>query len=372
MIHAAFMVAMVVLASPATTGPSRPVVAVFPFGGDAAPTLRERTAFAIRAKLDRLDAFTVIDGHRMKELADAVGIDITHEADDRRLLRAAEGETPDVLIWGDLHGGVLRAKVLDLRQAGAAPQYFERRIDRPTDLRFATEAICELVPGVGTFQHPTEEPLREDPSSALAWKQNPNLQPDGSFDRVGDWRALLGPDKYPPPQQRAIPAVDRVAIVPDETGNPRLVLRMGPGVAATYGLACLGGIVPIEPDTRYRLGFRYRSDGPVARVFVKGYTTGADLAGRRAEREVYRRQVPTVGDTKGQWREVVVDLNPQHRTFRVEHLRVDLYVYLSAGVAEFDDVVLKKVGALTRRASDDALDLPVTRPADLGKPPPRP
>lgn len=352
-------------ATAGTDEPRRPVVAVFPFGGDGDATLRERTAFAIRAKLDRLDTFAVIDGYRMKELAESVGPAVTSATDDRVLLRVAEPEKPDVLIWGDLDGGVLRAKVLDLRRPDAAVGWFERRIGRPTDLRFAAEAICELVPGVGTFQHPNEEPLGDDPSSALAWQRNPNLQPDGAFDAVGDWRALLGPEKYAPARQDAMPNVDRVAIVPDETGNPRLVLRMGEGVAATYGLACLGGAVPVEPDTRYRLGFRYRSNGPVARVFVKGYMTGDNLAGQRAEREIYRRQVPTVGDTKGQWRDVVIDLEPQHRAFRVEHLRVDLYVYLVAGVAEFDDVVLKKVGAPTRRASDDALDLPVTRPSEM-------
>lgn len=347
---------------------ARPVVAVFPFGGDAEPALRERATFAIRAKLDRLDAFTVIDGYRMKELSESVGASVTSATDDRVLLRAADSEKPSILVWGDLTGGVLRARVLDLRDAAAAPQSLERRIDKPTDLRFATEAVCELIPGVGRFQHPTEEPLSNDPSSELAWQRNPNLQPDGTFDRVGDWRALLGPEKYPPEQQTKLPGVDRVAIVPDEAGNPRLVLNMGAGTAATYGLACLGGVIPIEPDARYRLAFRYRSDGPVARVFVKGYMTGQDLAGRQAEREIYRRQVPTVGNTGGQWQEVVVDLNPQHRTFRVEHLRVDLYVYLHAGTAEFDDVVLKKVGEPTRRATDDALDLPVTRPAELKKP----
>jgi hypothetical protein len=359
---------VLLLIAPALADEAKPVVAVFPFGGDAEPTLRERTTFAIRAKLDRLDAFTVIDGYRMRELAETLGGPVTSETDDRVLRRAADSEKASILVWGDLTGGVLRTRVLDLRDADASPQSFERRIDKPTDLRFATEAVCELIPGVGRFQHPSEEPLINDPISELAWQRNPNLQPDGDFDQVGDWRALLGPDKYPPPQQPRLPVEDKVAIVPDETGNPRLVLNMGAGTAATYGLACLGGVVPIEPNTRYRLSFRYRSDGPVARVFVKGYTTGENLGGRRAEREVYRRQVPTVGDTKGQWKEVVVDLNPQHRTFRVEHLRVDLYVYLHAGLAEFDDVVLKEVGQPTRRATDDALDLPVTRPGDLTKP----
>jgi hypothetical protein len=346
---------------PVARADEKPVAAVFPVGGDGDAATRERLATSIRAKLDRLGTFRVIDRYTMADLVGDHAIDAS--TDDRTLLAIAGSESPTLLIWGELVGTTFTARVLDRRDPAAAPVPFERAIERPTDVRFAVEQLLESIAGVEAFAHPSEAPLQEDAAAQAAWLANPNLQPDGSFDRVGGWRAILRGEKYPPPFGQGLPQMDRVTIDPDETGNPRLAIRMSLPVAESNGIAVLGDAIAIEPHTRYRLSFRYRSDGPRARVFVKGYTTAGDLRQQQVEREVYRRQVPVVDHTDGKWETVTIDLNPQHVRFAVQTLRVDLYVHLSAGLAEFDDVVLKKVGTPTRQAKDAAIDPPVTRPA---------
>jgi hypothetical protein len=171
---------------------------------------------------------------------------------------------------------------------------------------------------------------------------------NGNFADSKSWQALLGPDVYPPPVEDSLPEEDKVNIyrMPDGKGGVTNVLAMNlsKGVAESYGLACLSDPIVIEPNMRYRLSFRYRSDGPKLHVFVKGYTTGKDIAGKPAEREAYRRQVPPSGSTEGQWKTVVCDLTPANPNFVVEHLRVDLYAYLSPGMVMFDNVQLKAIG----------------------------
>ncbi len=113
-----------------------------------------------------------------------------------------------------------------------------------------------------------------------------------------------------------MPDTDRVEILrrPDGRGGLTNVLAMtlSKAVAESNGLACLSAPVPIRPDGRYRLSFRYRSDGPHLHVFVKGYVPGTDLAGQPNDAQCYELQVPPSGPTGGKWQTVVADLNPQN------------------------------------------------------------
>jgi hypothetical protein len=143
-----------------------------------------------------------------------------------------------------------------------------------------------------------------------------------------------------------------------------LAMNLSRTAAENNGLACLSESIKIEPKTRYRLSFRYKSDGPKLHVFVKGYTMAKNLEGKLVEREIYRRQVPPTGKTNGEWVTIVDELNPQHPAYPVQYLKVDLYAYLHPGMVMFDDVVLKAVGAQTRVAKDKAIKPPATRPRD--------
>jgi hypothetical protein len=346
--------------------PSKPIVAIFPLGGDAKETVRDRAGLALRTKLDRTGKFTVLDGYKMKDLAadgkEGIGFDTL--ADVVKGLAATE--KPGILMWGELRGKTLRIKILDLRRGdGAKPLEITRAINQPADMRFATEQVLQAIKDVKPFAHPNEVAVQHDPKADALWKTNPNLVANGDFSDSGCWHGILKSEYYAVPISEKLPEEDKIVIykMPGEKGgkvNPVLAMNLSRQTAENNGLACLSDGIKIEPKTRYRLSFRYKSDGPALHVFVKGYTKGPNIKGDVADREIYRRQVPPSGATNGKWVEVVDEFNPQHVAFAVQTLKVDLYAYLSPGTVMFDDVVLEAVGEPTREAKDKAIKAPVT------------
>ena len=100
---------------------------------------------------------------------------------------------------------------------------------------------------------------------------------------------------YAVPISEKPPETDKVVIykMPTENGgktNNVLAMNLSRTTAENNGLACLSDAIKMKPKTRYRLSFRYKSDGPVLHVFVKGYTKGPNIKGETADREIYRRQ----------------------------------------------------------------------------------
>ncbi len=346
-----------------------PVVAVFPLAGSAPPEMRDKVGYALRAKLNRDGTYSAIDGPTMADAAAQANrpVSLASTVDDLKPL--ASDLKPAVLIWGEVdgeNGQTIRLKIADLRDATPTAREVDKTVSDPTQLRFAIESALETLPGIAPFEHPSETSVTDDPDARALWAKNPNLLADGDFERAGRWTALFRSERYPAPVSDALPAVDKICIYrlsqePGEKPRNVLAMNLSDGAAQSNGLACLSEPFPIEPNTRYRISFRYRSDGPSLHVFVKGYTSGQDIAGQRVDREDYRRQVPPSGPTKGQWVTVVDDLNPQNPNLPVERLRVDLYAYNAGGIVMFSDVVVKAVGKQTMKAIDDALR-PTTRP----------
>ena len=328
----------------------KPKVAVLPFAGTGRADERERAAFSIRQKLDRQGVYEPIDAYTIKDLLGKHVADLATPVAD--VLDWTSDESPAVIIWGEL-GGTLRVHVYDARDKSTTD--FSADVADPTQMRFAVEKLIGTLPGSKPFDHPDEEAVHDDVASAKLWKDGPNLCTEGTFDSPGQWKALLMTDAYAPPVSEEPPGEDRVAIRRDGR-EQYLAMNLSKTVAKTNGLACLGGKIEIQPNTRYRISFRYRSDGPTIHPFVKGYVATPKIGdGDTGEREIYRRQVPPSGSTHGQWVTVVDDLNPQHPSLTVQYLRIDLYAYLAPGTVEFDDIIIKAVGGQTRHAKDDAL-----------------
>ena len=120
------------------------------------------------------------------------------------------------------------------------------------------------------FEHPTEQAVQHDPAAEALWKTNPNLVINGDFSQPGKWQALYQAEKYEVVTQDQPPAVDKVVIQHlTEAGatNNVLAMKLSRTCAENNGMACLSEAIKIQPKTRYRLSFRYKSDGPgVARV----------------------------------------------------------------------------------------------------------
>jgi hypothetical protein len=245
----------------------KPKVAVFPLGGSADEGLRDKVGFSLRTKLDRDGTYEPIDGPSMKDMVVGRDAPITFDTKLEEVKTLAQDAGVTVLIWGQLDDKTLKLHIFDSRTPSTPPSDLEKKINDPTDLRFAVEQVLETLPGIKPFEHPSEVSVVDDPASAAAWKANPNLVSHGDFegdDASAQWNALLREDKYNPPFSSEMPDIDRVAIVPDP-GNPGgrvLAMNLSKDVAESNGLACISSAIPIQPAMRYRLQFRYQSDGP--------------------------------------------------------------------------------------------------------------
>lgn len=354
----------------ALAGDARPRVAVFPIAGDAPEASRERAGFSLRAKLDRTGKFDVVDGPKMREIVAENNSAIDLASTPGQVRELARLVDADIALWGEYSGQSLRVTSLDLRDAGAAPKAITKTINQPADLRFAIEEILQEIQAAPQFDHPIEQTVWDDEAAKKLWQANPNLLANGDFAQAGHWMGVYRSELYPVAVSDAQPSPDKVSIVrnagPD--GGNAIVLNLSKDCAENNGLAALSDAISIQPNTRYRLQFRYKSDGPVLHVFVKGYTQYPGAAGKAMQREIYRRQVPLLQATKGQWVTVTDDFNPQHVALPVQTIKVDLYAYLHPGKVTFDDVIVKAVGSQTVVMKDKAIKPAATRPAGAGKP----
>jgi hypothetical protein len=337
-------------------------VAVFPLGGDAPQAARDRIGFSIRAKLDREGTYTAIDGPDMADLAAAAQAPLTFNTPAATVRELAQGSGAIILIWGEASaaGGKtrIRLKTLDLRSKEKQVRSFTSDMADPIELRQIVEKFLQNLPGVKPFTQPNQLAVHHDRQSDALFAANPNLLVNGDFASGGHWLALYQSQQYPPPPSDALPPEDHVVIDRSFAGaqgrHPVLAMNLSLQCAQNNGLACLSDPIPIQPGVRYRLAFRYRSDGPHTHVLVKGYALATNLAGQPAEREVYRLQVPPGGSTGGRWVTVQADVNPHNPDSPVQQLRIDLYAYLNPGTVMFDDVVLKAVGRQNPPATQPA------------------
>lgn len=357
--------------APPATKPlvSKPLAAVFPLGGDAPQNVRAKIGFALREKLHRDGHYEPIDGPRMEDVAALLSRPADLASPVEELRQAATKVDATLLFWGQVNassqGYILKTRWTQADAAADASEPMEQTIQQPTDLRFACEKVLEALPGVKEFEHPVVVSVFDDAEAKALWEKNPNLVVNGDFSQPGKWEAIYQSERYEPPVSQRPPATDKVVILrltePGGKSNNVLAMNLSKTCAENNGMACLSAAIPIQRDRRYRLSFRYRSDGPKLHIFVKGYTPAKDINGKPTEREIYRRQTPTSEKTNGQWVTITDDLNPQHVYFPVTTLRVDLYAYLNPGSVMFDDVVLKEVGQQTRKGRDDAIKAPIDK-----------
>ena len=196
-----------------------------------------------------------------------------------------------------------------------------------------------------------QEVLGPDPMVERNWEQNPNLV-------VGDFQSGSGgvPRGWEPVAGQQREPLGRLVRWLPEAGNPenRVVrFTFDTAVGDTTGVMYYSDWFPLEEGATYRFQCRWRSNGPTAMVFIKGYD---EIAGEYAadaataggspshlqRREVYRSQVNLEGD-RNTWNTRTEDFTPRHTQFTPRWGRVMLYAYLGEGVVEFDDVVVKQI-----------------------------
>ena len=233
------------------------------------------------------------------------------------------------------------------------------------------DALYERKPGVKAGP---------DPIAEENWKKNPNLL-IGDFESgirgvPKTWDKLCGEPREPIGRQ--------VQWMNEQgnSGNKVIRFNLTKDVAEFTGLMYYSEYFPVQEGATYRFQCRWRSNGPAVKVFVKCYDDedseyreegkvgGAAgrknlskkdyVPGEKMRREVYRSQQNLKGPTNT-WNTQTEDFTPQHVKYSPKWCRVMLYAYITAGVIEFDDVVVKEIlpaspgeQAKTRRHSKES------------------
>src|SRR5688500_4468049 len=213
---------------------AKPKVAIFPLAGDTDEDLRAKCGFSLRTKLDREGTYEVLDGYTMAEIAEGAEAPVGLETPPELVRALADEVEATVIVWGELNnedaGATMRLKVLDLREKDPQPREVTKVIAQPTDLRFVSEQILEILPGLKPFEHPSDVAVTNDATAEALWKKNPNLVSNFDFSDHGSWHALYMAEKYAVKISDELPAVDKVNIYrhpPEEAGGkPNNVLAM--------------------------------------------------------------------------------------------------------------------------------------------------
>jgi len=221
---------------------------------------------------------------------------------------------------------------------------------------------------------PPETVPQVDPACQQRWQKGPNLI-QGDFEEGAP--APIGWDRLP----RSV----SLRMFGAGSGLKNRVLRfeLSRQVAENAGLLIYSEYFPVEEGATYRFQCRWRSTGPKCKVFIKCYDLMESKYGDRGKqasyrggreypaeswREVYRSQQNlkpnkagrydspagglrdtretdsgSSGETVGEWHLHTEDFTPKHPQFTPRRGRVMLYAYGTAGIVDWDDIVVKQI-----------------------------
>ncbi len=356
----------------ATQAGRRLFVAALPFAQDAAaPTKTDETggaeiAVAFAAKWRRIKGYEVIDRYAVGEAMARLRVPRGADAPLAMIRALADELALDYVVYGSVKMAeaprTMSVRVF-ARKIGKVIVEKDFSLARPTGRRFAIERAITAATG-HDFYHPSEKLAILDAASVSAWKANPNLVPNPSFSqgaagRLAKWEAVIAGKRYGPvwtdhsqaPVQQDVTKMVLWSPAPGDPGAKALQYAMPGKIGNTYGLACYSDWIPVTMGDRYRFAVTYQSDGVVMKNFIKGYALiGTKDGSKPQRREVYRRQCPGRGNTKGKWETLVVDLvpsvlspKPSRKALEVKWLRIDLYCYLGSGRLHIKDIALRLV-----------------------------
>jgi|GEM_PF-1519092 len=378
-----------------STAPApKPTLAVLPFVGVDAKEkqLADKMRFAFSQKMsndaDGGGTYNRLDNVQIDQTISALQIIFNGKSDGTgglpdhdELTKLLETLGTDKAVTGYVKGRKLTVLYFEgTKLAKTASAEIPGERDSP---KLTVEGLITQLTGA-KFQHIREvEADHSNPEVEKRFAERPNLVPDPDFEaaaknekkRATNWQTILLADRYPPPLLTADEAAklgkDKVAIVPKKlAGDPDnadghcLMMRISKHIAENNGLACESIWIPVEHGATYRFQVKYRSTGPVPRLFLKGFAYKPDQFGDKndpeaARREFYRAQV-LPRDKNAKFELVEMDFTPsvadpnakgdlmsgggtKAAGMKIEWLRVDLYIYLSPGDVFFDDVIVKKI-----------------------------
>ncbi len=208
------------------------------------------------------------------------------------------------------------------------------------------------------FERAAPAPRGVNPEAEERWKTDRSLV-------VGDFeQAPRGVPKGWEPRagQQREPLGNLVKLMPEggNEGNHVIRFTIPKAVAEAEGVMYYSHPFPVREGATYRFQVRWRSTSPSPKVFIKCYdevpseykgtkkgadetdtSTGTQQSGLD-RREVYRSQQNLKGEN-GQWRVHTQDFTPKHSKYSPKFGKIMLYGYLTEGVIDWDDIVLKEI-----------------------------
>jgi hypothetical protein len=209
------------------------------------------------------------------------------------------------------------------------------------------------------YERAAAAPRGVDPEAESRWKNGKNLVVGGDFEQAArgvpkGWEPRAG-------QQRE-PLGNLVKLAPEGGNDSNHVIRftIPRAVAEAEGVMYYSLPIPVQEGATYRFQCRWRSTGPSPKVFIKCYdemasdykgdkkakdesdtSSGTQKTGKD-RREVYRSQQNLYGKNN-QWNTQTQDFTPKHTKYSPKFARIMLYGYLTEGIIDWDDIVIKEV-----------------------------
>lgn len=290
-----------------------------------------KVAEIITGHAARSGKFQTYDVLSRDEVLTHLGFRAEPETPADQVARAGrEGFGAAYVFWGEVQparaGYVVHLRVVDCRGEPAKLVIDEERAAENVHVipGLVDEALRQLTGESAPVKAP-------DPTAERAWQTNPNLLPNGSFekgsDRPADWD----------------PLPDYAHWVANPDGGGRcLQFDLDRGRAETAGALYYSDYVPLQPGATYRFQTRVKSLGPTGKVFLKAYDEFPATLGFPAQRRMVYEELIN-GEPTGGWTTYSGDFTPRHGAYTPRWLRVMLYAYLEPGVIYFDDCVLKEI-----------------------------
>ena len=218
------------------------------------------------------------------------------------------------------------------------------------------------------YDHSPVATSPKSPAEEKNWENGPNLIV-GDFER-GRGNVPTGWDEVGGHEREPLGGV--VKWLP-EAGNPLnhlIQFTLSEKIGNTTGILYYSDFFPVHEGAKYRFQCRWKTSGPLVKVFVKCYdgmtseytngrlshpevSGGGKNRGKRLaknvyapkksqRREVYRNQQNLYG-TNNTWHTQTEDFTPKHSKYTPRWGRVMLYAHVGFGTVEFDDIVIKQI-----------------------------
>lgn len=321
----------------------------------------------VAKKLEREGGFAVPEMADVRDLCSTNQIKLAPDTPLDKVKEVVRGTFDgDIAIWGSIERVELEIYDLVIKcvdfTSGPEPKVIYEKTARTNSAGeishlYVKEMLAKL------YGRGEQGPKPVDQLVEAAWAKNPNLVKGSDFERGSGgvpfgWESRAG-------QQRE-PLGREVTWIPEVGNTKNQVVRftLDRAVAESTGVMYYSDFFPVTEGATYRFQVRYRTNGPSPKVFIKCYdemgseykenSAPTRLKAKRPSgskeylpeegqrREVYRSQQNLKGG-KNVWNVQTEDFTPKHTKYSPKWGRVMLYAYLSPGVMEWDDVVIKEI-----------------------------